>query len=43
MVYGCGNQVLKFVLCAFNLALLVLGGLICGFSVWVRLAVDLSV
>lgn len=37
MVYGCGNQFVKFVVFITNLLLFIFGGLICGFSLWANL------
>ena len=37
MVYGCGNQLVKFVVFATNLLIFICGGLICGFSLWANL------
>ncbi|KAE9552765.1 hypothetical protein FO519_004027 [Halicephalobus sp. NKZ332] len=37
MVYGCGNQLIKFVVFATNLLIFFCGGLICGFSLWANL------
>lgn len=35
MVYGCGNQTLKFVVFVANLLIFIFGALVCGFSLWV--------
>uniref|UniRef100_A0AC34PW04 Tetraspanin n=1 Tax=Panagrolaimus sp. JU765 TaxID=591449 RepID=A0AC34PW04_9BILA len=37
MVYGCGNNFVKFVVFITNLLLFIFGGLICGFSLWANL------
>ncbi|KAH7731419.1 Protein TSP-9 [Aphelenchoides avenae] len=34
MVYGCGNQTLKFVVFVANLLIFIFGALVCGFSLW---------
>ena len=37
MVYGCGNQLIKFLVFTTNLLIFVFGGLIFGFSLWANL------
>jgi hypothetical protein len=37
MVYGCGNQLLKFLVFVTNLLIFIFGALICGFSLWANL------
>lgn len=37
MVYGCGNQLIKFFVFTTNLLIFLFGGLIFGFSLWANL------
>uniref|UniRef100_A0A914BZ70 Tetraspanin n=1 Tax=Acrobeloides nanus TaxID=290746 RepID=A0A914BZ70_9BILA len=42
MVYGCGNNIVKFLVFTTNLLLFVFGGLIGGFSLWANLDQDFA-
>uniref|UniRef100_A0A7E4ZPW6 Tetraspanin n=1 Tax=Panagrellus redivivus TaxID=6233 RepID=A0A7E4ZPW6_PANRE len=43
MVYGCGNNFVKFIVFLVNLLLFVFGSLICGFSLWANLDKNFAV